>query len=108
MQEILDELDLDSVDGNDADSPALKKFSENMDKKRFIFYPTNSFLKSWDVLQMFLLIITCMHQPYSLAFYNDQRGIEPLSNIIFTYLVDGLFLVDIIIIFNTAIVNSNL
>ena len=49
-----------------------------------------------------------MHQPYSLAFYNDQRGTEPLSNIIFSYTVDSLFLIDIILIFNTAYINSNL
>lgn len=46
---------------------------------------------------MLTLIITCMHSPYDLAFQNDS-----LANLIFSNIIDILFLLDIIVIFHTA------
>ena len=52
----------------------------------------------------FILLITCMQTPYIIAFVPD----EPLGLKIFNYAIDGLFFVDIIVIFNTVFYDNDI
>jgi hypothetical protein len=46
-----------------------------------------------------VLLISCITTPYRLAFADNQ---EPLHWTAINYTIDGLFLLDIVLIFNTA------
>ena len=51
-----------------------------------------------------ILLITCFKTPYDIAFINDP----PMWNKIIDYVIDFLFLLDIIIIFNTAFYDDDI
>ena len=65
-----------------------------------MIYPDNSKLQSWDIFMIFNLVLACLITPYRLAFTKDDSE-DSVFTIAFVYLIDLLFLVDIIIIFNT-------
>lgn len=63
-----------------------------------LIYPENDYKSIWDNMVTLLLIVTCVITPYRIAFeQNDTVGW-----IIANYSIDFLFLVDIILNFNTA------
>ena len=51
-----------------------------------------------------ILLTTCFKTPYDIAFNNDP----PMWNKIIDYVIDFLFLLDIIIIFNTAFYDDDI
>ena len=51
-----------------------------------------------------ILLTTCFKTPYDIAFINDP----PMWNKIIDYVIDFLFLLDIIIIFNTAFYDDDI
>lgn len=53
----------------------------------------------------FILILTCIISPVSIAFMEDE---ENLGWLITQYVIDFLFFIDIIVIFNTAYYNEYL
>jgi len=90
---------------------------ERNNKKKFIFYPENVFKNIWDVFMTFVLIFSCIIIPLKLAcpdLFADP--IDESDALTFTtkfaahfsnwdiglYLIDGLFLIDIIFSFNQA------
>jgi hypothetical protein len=72
-------------------------------KKKGICYPEDQGKERWDFFITMVLLVSCITTPYRIAF----GGIEdPLEWAIFNTLIDMLFAVDIIIIFNTAVYDS--
>lgn len=52
-----------------------------------------------------ILLLTCFKTPYDLSFNDDH----PNSwNMIIDYIIDGLFLIDIFVIFNTAFYDDDI
>ena len=72
--------------------------------KKYLIYPENKFKGYWDLFMTFILLITCMETPYIIAFIPE----EPMSLRIFNYAIDGLFFVDIIVIFNTVYYDNDI
>ena len=68
------------------------------DAKPCIIYPENSHKASWDLFMAIVLVFTCVVTPVHICF-----GEGGLSWKISNFIVDGLFLVDITLIFLTAI-----
>ena len=62
-------------------------------------HPDNECKIKWDVFIMLLLLFSCIETPIRLAF----ESLEQKSDPIYTWVVDGLFLLDIIVIFNTMV-----
>ena len=60
---------------------------------------------NWDLFMTLILILTCMLTPLRLAFSENE---EPIEWIVIYYSIDFLFLIDIIVIFNTAYYNEYL
>lgn len=52
----------------------------------------------WDTLITLVLIFTCMITPYRIAFVDE----DDLTWVVINYVVDGLFLIDMILCFLTA------
>jgi hypothetical protein len=57
----------------------------------------------WDVFSILVLLFTCLVGPCRLAFTEEDDAIWSVIN----YTVDFVFLIDIIIIFNTAFLDEN-
>jgi len=72
---------------------------------RCIIYPEHKYKGYWDLFMTLILVITCILTPYNIAFYsgNEPPGLK------YTILsIDILFLLDIVIIFNTVIYNEEM
>jgi hypothetical protein len=86
-----------------------KKHFDRMTKresyKDWVIYPENRQKGAWDLFMTFVLIFTCVMTPLSIAF-NDIDKTEPESNTL-DYIIDLLFGIDIIVIFNTAYYNDD-
>ena len=79
---------------------------EGFEQRKCLIYPDNNFkVIYWDLLQSVCLLITCFLTPFNLAFYDYLETI--LWYTIFNYVIDGLFAVDILINFNSVIIDDN-
>ena len=67
-------------------------------KKKIMFYPEDSWIDYWSGFITLVLIFACVVTPYRIAFV-EKDGVDW---IIVNFFVDFLFLLDILIIFNTA------
>ena len=67
-------------------------------KKKYIFYPEDSWVDYWQMFITLALIFACIVTPYRIAFVEK----DGLDWVIINGFVDFLFLLDILIIFNTA------
>ena len=72
-------------------------------RKRYLFYPEDVVINFWSLFITVVLIFTCCVTPFRIAFVEDDTYTWQVINTI----VDFLFLIDIIIIFNTAVQNEN-
>ena len=63
-----------------------------------LFYPENKYLMNWDLFMILALITTCFLTPLAIAFSADSDSNLMISN----YIIDILFAIDILVIFNTA------
>ena len=79
----------------------LRSKAKNNAKKRFLIYPENNYLAKWDFLMTFVLIMTCIITPTRIAFFKTDED-EEISWVVFNALIDFLFFLDILAIFNTA------
>jgi maltodextrin utilization protein YvdJ len=70
----------------------------------WMIYPEDKFKNFWDLLMTIVLLTACITTPLEIAFTHDSSvSVEnPLSLVI-----DILFLVDMILIFNTAYYDEN-
>ena len=69
-------------------------------KKCIIYQEKNSYKNAWDIGQSILLIYSCFITPLVLCFSEE---IETLAMVIINNIVDLMFLMDMIVIFNTAL-----
>lgn len=67
----------------------------------YLFYPEYKFKAYWDLFMTLILIITCMLTPLNIAFTNSEESLATPQNIILMA-IDGFFLLDIFVIFNSA------
>ena len=72
-----------------------------MNKKPFLIYPEDQKKIYWDLFITMVLLISCIITPWRIGFV-DSKESEPLEWEIINYLIDSLFLMDIIIIFFSA------
>lgn len=81
--------------------PDIRVRREN--RKKFIVYPEDYYKQYWEALMALVLILTCAVTPIRLAFY--QR--DDLEWLVVNYIIDFLFFIDIIVIFNSAYYDDN-
>lgn len=65
-----------------------------------MFYPNSNLLGFWDLFMAVVLIVSCMTTPIGVAF--PQTDESTLRWSIYMQIIDSLFMLDILIIFNTA------
>ena len=69
-----------------------------------MIYPDNDYKEGWDLFMALVLIFTCTMTPYTIAFHT----VEDFATKVINSTIDILFLIDMIVIFNTAIYNENM
>lgn len=79
------------------DTMKIKRMFHRKNKNRCLIYPENKFKMSWDLFMTVVLLITCVMTPLEIAFDEPGGGMSKL-----TIVIDSLFLLDIVIIFNTV------
>ena len=79
------------------------KRMERIDRKSYIIYPEDKHKIYWVMFITIILIITCIILPARLAFFKHTESEEKARNwMIINICLDFFFLVDMIIVFNTA------
>ena len=79
-----------------------KKKSKLIMKRNLKFcmiYPENKHKDNWDIFMALVLIMSCLISPVRIAFHQKQ---ESEGWKIYNMMVDIMFLIDIIVVFNTA------
>ena len=69
-----------------------------------MFYPEDEFVDSWNTFITIILIFTSLSAPVKVAFITE----ETVSWIIVNFVVDFSFFIDIIITFNSAVINAEI
>lgn len=88
----------DSKSMSKKNNAKFKRMKERDDRKPYMFYPEDSDKANWDLFITLILVYTCVATPARIAFSTE----DTVGWAIVRWLVDFLFLVDIIIIFNSA------
>ena len=102
--------EMGDMDDDEDDFQDIATFKEDMKSRNFCFrkrtdeqqtfliYPEDHFKRNWDIFIAIVLVFSCLVTPYRVALIEeDTQGWTLINNV-----VDILFLLDIIIIFNSA------
>ena len=65
---------------------------------KFLFYPEDKYKGYWDLWMTLILLITCLLTPLTIAFTYSEDSV--VSIVILA--IDGFFIIDILVIFNSA------
>jgi hypothetical protein len=71
---------------------------------KWVISPENEIKAFWDICVFIILIVSCILTPLQLAIF---PGDFPSGHVTVNYIIDSMFLIDIIVIFNTAIYNED-
>ena len=72
-------------------------------QKPWIIYPDNKWKSHWDVVMTVLVIVTCVFTPYAMAFIQESST----EMTVFEQLMNLFFLVDMILVFYSAFLDSD-
>ena len=92
--------DLDAIDNIEMQETKEKEERMNFRLNRlpYMFYPEDVYLDKWNLLITIVLLFTSIVTPARIAFVQDDTSTWIIINII----VDLLFTIDIIVVFNSA------
>jgi hypothetical protein len=76
----------------------MARMKEREVRKPYMFYPEDTFTTYWELLVTLVLLYTSIATPARIAFVEEETFGWSLQK----WLVDGVFFLDICIIFNTA------
>ena len=105
LDDDIPDIDNDDIMGKVNSKRVIDRMTKHKDQKRFIIYPENKRKSWWDFFITIILLVTCLLTPWQLAFYavEDSMVLSVINDCI-----DLLFLIDIIVIFNTAFYDEDL
>ena len=69
-----------------------------------MIYPESNLKACWDLFMTFVLLLACFKSPYDIAF--QYESISLADNLI-DWIIDALFFIDIIVVFNTVFYNHD-
>lgn len=79
------------------------RMKERENRKKYMLYPEDTIKGYWDLIISLVLILTCSITPYAIAFIEEQDQ----SLFILDLIIDVLFAIDIIVIFNSAFYDAD-
>lgn len=75
---------------------------EDFELPKYMFHPEHKLSIIWTMLGFILLIYTITFMPYGMLFYSDNKALDN-----FEMFMNFFFIVDILVIFNTAMFESD-
>lgn len=75
-------------------------------QKKWLIYPENKKKNVWDLFMTLVLLVACITTPLQIAIYKDKKEFGTAEEII-EHSINVLFLIDIIIVFNSAYYDDN-
>ena len=90
---------VDSTHVKQKDKLRVERMRYRENKQPFVFYPEDRFKSYWDLFITLILLISCLITPWRIAFGELE---EPMGWFIANVVVDSLFGIDILVIFNSA------
>ena len=76
--------------------------TQREEKKKWIFYPEDKYKGYWDLFITLILLVTCINTPIQIAFTTSTVGAVSITDDMFSFIIDLMFLADICVIFNSA------
>ena len=95
-----------SPDSPKSEKRSLDRMTFRKNKRKFIIYPEDPVKQMWDIIMTLVLLGACIMTPLEIAFSNDVHTSlldDPVS-----FCIDLFFLVDILLIVNTAFYNDEM
>lgn len=81
----------------------MKRMRVRDDRKPWMIYPEDEWKANWDLFITVVLIYTCIITPHNIAFRDENtKGMT-----IAMYVIDSLFLVDILVVFNSVVLDED-
>lgn len=103
LEDMFDEQALPKVNLPNESTPNDQKMFNRMTKRKnrqmFIFYPEDKCKSWWNIFMTLILLSVCVTTPLDIAFADINESFTILT---FSFFVDMLFLVDMLVIFNSA------
>lgn len=96
--------EIDAMTIKEKDRAKLERMRHRAKRKEYLIYPEDRLRIHWDLFITLVLLISCMTTPYRIAF---GEHVEPMGWMITNYFIDGMFLIDICINFNSAFYNND-
>lgn len=91
----------DYVLKTDRDLDNKKLITEAVKRPKWLFYPNNKFKTSWDWIIFLLVVFNAFFIPYNISFARPNTLLTALG-----YIIDIIFLVDMVLTFLTAYENK--
>ena len=90
---------IDPSQMNIKDKMKYERMRHRDSRAEWMFYPEDNIKMYWDLYINLILLISCLITPFRIAFGEIE---DPIGWTIINFTIDGCFLIDIIIIFNSA------
>jgi hypothetical protein len=106
FEDMFDNEDIPTYHGKKGeDEKMVVRMTHRKNRKNYILYPEDTAKGYWDMYITLILMITCITTPMDIAFSDNSSNIkfEPFGTFI-----DLMFLMDMIIIFNTAFYSGDM
>ena len=87
----------------DEESKMIVRMTMRDNRKGWIFYPEDRMKSWWDLIITLVLLVTCIETPYDIAFSDAEFSIS-----YFNLMLDMFFILDIIVIFNSAFYSDDM
>lgn len=81
----------------------VKRMRAREDRKTWLIYPEDEWKANWDLFITVVLIYTCIVTPHNIAFKDENT----MGMTIAMYVIDILFLIDILIAFNSVLLDED-
>ena len=112
IQEVLFDQDLPHINQSQlkqqgVESEKIERMTrlDNHEQDEWLFYPESNKKAGWDLFITFILLVSCFKSPYDIAFSTDETiG----ANKIIDWVIDLLFFVDVVIIFNSGFYDDDI
>ena len=79
------------------------EMNQRQKREPCLLYPEDNIKINWEIFMTIVLLFACLLTPYKISFIPDDDFVWNLVDVI----TDFLFLIDILVIFNTAYQNEN-
>ena len=98
------ECDVGDLTGKD--SRKIHRMTFRPNQKQCLIYPESTNKNMWDLFMTIVLLVACIITPVQIAFYKNHTEFSTSEEVV-EHVINFLFFIDIIVVFNSAFYNEN-